>query len=275
MADSYVKLFASIVTSTVWREPAGTRLVWITMLALKRRDGCVYASVPGLADAAKVSLDECLKALTTLESPDPWSRTREFEGRRIEPMDGGWKILNATKFDRIRSAEDRREYMREYMRERRAKNGQENDDSPAEAVNNHVNSVSRVSPSSSSPRLKERSKESTANAVDVVSGEEEAAGNDPPPCPFEEIVKLYHEVLPELPAVEKLTRLRRGYIRQRWIEDLQTLDAWRNYFADVRKSKFLMGRANGSGDRPPFRATLEWLCRPSNFVKVAEGNYHQ
>ena len=62
-----------------------------------------------------------------------------------------------------------------------------------------------------------------------------------PNCPFEDIVSLYHEILPELRAVEKLTTKRRDYIRQRWQEDLPTLDHWRNYFSFVRKSKFLMG----------------------------------
>lgn len=93
--------------------------------------------------------------------------------------------------------------------------------------------------------------------------------------PFTKIIELYHQSLPMLPAVEKLTDKRRGYIRQRWAEDLPTLDAWRNYFADVAKSRFLTGQAQGVNGRPPFMANLEWLCNPSNFTKVAEGNYHR
>lgn len=93
--------------------------------------------------------------------------------------------------------------------------------------------------------------------------------------PFAKIVELYHSALPMLPAVEKLTDKRRGYIRQRWAEDLPTLDAWRNYFADVAKSRFLTGQTQGINSRPPFIANLEWLCNPSNFTKVAEGNYHR
>lgn len=93
--------------------------------------------------------------------------------------------------------------------------------------------------------------------------------------PFAKIVELYHAVLPMLPAVEKLTDKRRGYIRQRWAEDLPTLDAWSRYFEDVAKSRFLTGQAQGINGRPPFMANLEWLCNPSNFTKVAEGNYHR
>lgn len=36
-----IKLFGSIVASTIWREDDKTRLVWITLLALSDRDGFV------------------------------------------------------------------------------------------------------------------------------------------------------------------------------------------------------------------------------------------
>lgn len=122
MSDPYTKLFSSITESTIWREPAGTRLVWITMLARCNRKGEVYAAIPGLADLAKVSIDECLVALDTMMKPDRWSRTKDYEGRRIEEIDGGWRILNHAKFDRLRSdieAEERE-------RERKAKWDREN-----------------------------------------------------------------------------------------------------------------------------------------------------
>lgn len=92
--SGYTKLFSSIVNSTIWRAADHIRLVWITMLALADRNGIVEASVPGLADAARVSLDECMAALEHLASPDPWSRTAANAGRRIEAVDGGWVILN-------------------------------------------------------------------------------------------------------------------------------------------------------------------------------------
>lgn len=120
MSDTYTKLFSSITASTIWSEPAGTRLVWITMLAMAHKDGCVYASVPGLARQANVSREETEVALECFLAPDPDSRTPEHEGRRIEVIDGGWRLLNHAKFSAIRSAEERRDYMREYMRKRRA-----------------------------------------------------------------------------------------------------------------------------------------------------------
>jgi len=94
----YSKLFSEIVMSTIWREPNHVRIVWITMLALKDRFHCVNASIPGLADAAKVSIAECEEALRILLSPDPYSRTVENEGRRIKKVEGGWAVLNGEKY---------------------------------------------------------------------------------------------------------------------------------------------------------------------------------
>lgn len=104
VSDTYTKLFASITESTIWGEPAGTRLLWITFLAKSNRHGEVFGSVPGMARLANIALHECEQGLAALMAPDPYSRTPDNEGRRIEPIDGGWRILNHAKFDRIRSA---------------------------------------------------------------------------------------------------------------------------------------------------------------------------
>lgn len=106
--SGYTKLFASIVHSTIWREPNHIRLVWITMLALKDRDGIVEASIPGLADVARVSLEECEQALAKLMSPDKYSRTQDNEGRRIAECRGGWRVLNHDLYRDLESNEQRR-----------------------------------------------------------------------------------------------------------------------------------------------------------------------
>lgn len=115
----YTKLFSSIVASTIWREDDKTRLVWITMLAMKNERHVVEASLPGLADMARVTIGECEAAVKKLEGPDKWSRNQEHGGRRIEKCDGGWRILNGEYYRHQMSAEDRREYQRLYHREYR------------------------------------------------------------------------------------------------------------------------------------------------------------
>jgi hypothetical protein len=122
--SGYTKLSHSIVTSTVWRESAQTRVVWITMLALADMHGEVEASVPGLADAARVTIEECEGALTILSAPDKYSRTKDFDGRRIEVIDGGWVILNHAKYRNLYSADERREHTAERVRRWRERRGE-------------------------------------------------------------------------------------------------------------------------------------------------------
>lgn len=117
----YTKLFGSIVHSTIWREPDHVRLVWITMLALSDKNGFVWASVPGLADASRVSVEQCREAVARLSSPDPDSRTQVAEGRRIEQIDGGWWLINHAKFQAIKNMDERRDAVRLAVQRHRAK----------------------------------------------------------------------------------------------------------------------------------------------------------
>jgi len=58
------------------------------------KKGIVEGSVPGMARAAVVTREQCEDALAVLSAPDPDSRTKDFDGRRIEAIDGGWRLLN-------------------------------------------------------------------------------------------------------------------------------------------------------------------------------------
>lgn len=67
----YVKVFDSIIHSTIWREGLHVKVVWITLLAMADFNGEVQASLPGLANAAGVTLPECEEAVARLMAPDP------------------------------------------------------------------------------------------------------------------------------------------------------------------------------------------------------------
>ncbi len=118
---SYTKLQSSIIASTIWAEPSSTRVVWITMLALADRNGYVAASVPGLAHIAHVTRSEIEAAIHTLMQPDPDSRSKVCEGRRIEDADGGWNIINYVAVRDSWTEDDKREYQREWVARKRAK----------------------------------------------------------------------------------------------------------------------------------------------------------
>ncbi len=117
----YTKLFNEIIMSTVWREPDHVRLLWITILALKDKWHVVNASIPGLSDAARITLAECEDALKVLSSPDHYSRSKEYEGRRIEECNEGWTVLNGEKYRNKMSLDERREYNRIKQKEYRDK----------------------------------------------------------------------------------------------------------------------------------------------------------
>jgi hypothetical protein len=115
MMSGYTPLFGSIVCSSIWDEDKATRIVWITMLALAEANGIVEGSPKGLAHQARVSVKECLTALEILKSPDPYSRSKNDEGRRIEEVDGGWRIVNHRAY-RLK-AKSRAEYYRKWRQQ--------------------------------------------------------------------------------------------------------------------------------------------------------------
>lgn len=103
---AYTKLHQSLITSTVWREPHTTRIVWVTMMLMADKNGEVMASIPGLAHMAMVTIEECEAALTTFMSPDKYSRTKAHDGRKIEEINGGWFLLNHSTYRAMASKED-------------------------------------------------------------------------------------------------------------------------------------------------------------------------
>lgn len=130
--NGYTKLFSDIITSTIWQEPNDMRVLWITMLALKDRAQVVHATVPALANLANITNEECEQYLTHFQRPDKYSRSQEHEGRRIEPVEGGWYVLNGEKYRDKMNAQDRREQVRQAVARHRAKGkpAQPNGDQP-------------------------------------------------------------------------------------------------------------------------------------------------
>lgn len=118
--SGFALLWGKILDSSLWvKESKETRLVWITMLAMKDANGIVQASVVGLADRAKVTTEECRAALGVFLSPDPDDTSKVEGGRRIREVPGGWQIIN---HDHYRfSTEARREFWRVQKAEQRAK----------------------------------------------------------------------------------------------------------------------------------------------------------
>lgn len=110
--SSFVKIYGSILRSSVWQQPLATKVVWITMLALADVNGVVEASIPGLAAIAGVSLEECEAALQCFLSPDRYSSSKIDEGRRIRERRGGWTVTNHNYYRELQTEKQARDAAR-------------------------------------------------------------------------------------------------------------------------------------------------------------------
>ncbi len=90
------------------------------MLAMADRKGRVFGSIPGLANIARISTEACREAIHAFLSPDPDSRTKDFEGRRVAEIDGGWLLLNYEKHRAMIDEESVKESKRNWARKHRA-----------------------------------------------------------------------------------------------------------------------------------------------------------
>ncbi len=261
---SYVKLSAEILDSTVWREAGHVRLVWIAMLAMKNEYQEVMASIPGLADRARVTRAECDDALKVLSSPDPDSRSQIEEGRRIISIPGGWFVVNGESYRRRESPEERRERKAAYMREHRASKSSPSGTVPSvpnvDAVTDHkrhVDNVDRVPPvSDHAEHVTACSESGPAEAEQKQSREE-----DPPKPPRGQ--RRRREVMSEVPIPDPFvpTDKHRAYCQQHgldlelerdafvgWAEG-KTAASWNGTFS-TRLANSVRFRRERQGSRP-------------------------
>lgn len=110
----------------------------------------------------------------------------------------------------------------------------------------------------------------------------------PPNCPIEDLISLYHELMPLNPPVKVISDARRKAIRARWKEAAlltckpfgycnreDGLIAWHCFFEVCATSEFLTGRAPAMPGKPPFLADIDFLFSPSGFAKCLENKYHR
>lgn len=154
----YAKIFRQIYDSSI-ADDWVMRTVFQDMLVLADSDGVVDMTPEAISARTRIPLDVVNAKLTELTNPDPRSRSKGEEGRRlmqIDPERGwGWRIVNYEIYRNMRCEEDRKSYMRNYMRKYRAR--QEDDN--VNSVNSCKPQLAKgdPSPSSSSSFRKEES----------------------------------------------------------------------------------------------------------------------
>lgn len=99
-----------------------------------------------------------------------------------------------------------------------------------------------------------------------------------PDCPHQKILTLYKRSLPELPYPKDWSGARASALKSRWVWVLKnrklaerTEECGLNYFERmfdyIAQSDFLTGRTG------TFSASLDWICKNENFLKIIEGKY--
>jgi hypothetical protein len=75
--------------------------VWLVLLALQQRGGIIDAHPSYIATISGLPQADIEAAIKRFCEPDPASRTADFDGRRLEPIEGagfGWRVLNHRKY---------------------------------------------------------------------------------------------------------------------------------------------------------------------------------
>lgn len=122
----YVKIFSSIYDGSLcnhWE----SMVVFQQLLILANRHGDVDMTPEAIHNRTKIPISMIESALDFLSSPDPKSRNKKEDGRRIIPLDEnrewGWHIVNYEYYRGLKTEEDKREkWLKDKARQRSAKN---------------------------------------------------------------------------------------------------------------------------------------------------------
>jgi hypothetical protein len=131
----YAKIYSQIFNSSI-AEDWQTRHVFEDLIKLADRHGHVDMTPEAISRQTNVPLDVVTRAMAELQKPDPRSRSRNEEGRRIvlvDPArDWGWKIVNHGYYRQLKCAEDKREQDADRQRRYRAGADQQQEDGETE-----------------------------------------------------------------------------------------------------------------------------------------------
>lgn len=118
------KIFKQIYDSSI-AEDLFLRIVFQDFIILADIDGVVDMTPEAISRRTNVPLDTLKQCITRLESPDPKSRSKDFDGARIirldEHRDWGWKVVNYYRYRGIRNEDERKAYKRSWIAEKRLK----------------------------------------------------------------------------------------------------------------------------------------------------------
>jgi len=259
----YAKIFCSMYDGTLaadWK----ALVTFQQLLVLCDREGVIDLTARAVAARTGIPIEIIEAGIASLEQPDLDSRTPDREGRRIERLDDhrawGWRIVNYLKYRQLFSAEQKREADRERIAAKRA-----TERHPLRHVaegSGQAQEVANVAQADADADADERKRAPRARARGA-------------PEFHQQVIDLYHEMLPSLARVKLWDDKRRRSLDARIREHVargvaaDTLDWWRRVFGKAAASDFFCGRT-----RDPWKGSLVWLIeRGTHLLKLIEGNY--
>lgn len=120
----YGKLFEHMYDGTLaTKGPWQALVTFQQFIILADKRGDVDMTPEAISRRTTIPLEIIKQGIEALEQPDTASRSPALEGRRIvrlsEHREWGWNVVNYGHYRKIRSEDERREYMRLYQRKRR------------------------------------------------------------------------------------------------------------------------------------------------------------
>lgn len=230
------------------------------LIVLCDKNGMVDMTPQAISAITSIPLEYIQKGLIDLEKTDPYSRTKGEDGKRIILIDDhrpwGWYIVNHTKYMKLVSYVDKKKNDLDRIREKRKKNNKINNVATCRTLSQPVADVAHID-------------------IDIDKDIKIKTSCKRNRLPYAEIVDLFHKILPGNPKIVALSKNRKMQIRARWLNDIPSLEQWENYFNSVLTSKFLTGQVPpGNGRTKPFVASIDFLIKESNMIKIAEGFYN-
>ena len=159
----YGKIFEQIYDSSI-SENYETRHIFMDLVVLGYPDGVVDMTHEAIARRINVPIEIVKKQIAALSEPDPKSRSKKDDGRRLVPLDPerdwGWRIVNYSVYREIRDEEARKKYFREkqrkYRRSKKLSSDKDGSDTTFNKVERMVDSYSYSNSSSNSKKEKEK-----------------------------------------------------------------------------------------------------------------------
>lgn len=247
MSHLYGKVFGSLYEGSMLGAGVHVFALWPYCLARADARGVVEVNPNLAAVVLGCSVTEIEQALEYLQRPDPDSRSREEEGRRlVREGQFAYRIVNYLRYREIRDAEARREYQREWVKGKRA-----NRRKSTKVDGRQVSTKSTKGEGEGEGEGKEE-------------GESSAPARRPSPA---SLLETWNRERGPLPEAKGLSGPRERHARTR-LGETPDLERWAAAVRRIARSPFCLG----SNDRG-WRATFDWLLQPDTLLKVEEGKF--